>query len=227
MAHLLRQRVASSSRGFTHRISTSPTHHPTTSHRAFSTTRRARTDDDALSFPTSSTSQAHTVRPTSGRSGLSWSQPGLSNPFGPSARAPGSISFPASVPPEARDHLWNSVFEILDQGKQRRNVVKDPPETRWEKRSQTFLSFRGLDEVDSRFSGRSVEVEEGQVLKAYYQLSKIVSTNGIRTMWHRDQRFTPPSVMRATLKSVRHRRRYAEALKRKVQIVQKIRSIAR
>ncbi|KZO91713.1 hypothetical protein CALVIDRAFT_568024 [Calocera viscosa TUFC12733] len=222
MSTLLRQAIASSSRGFTPLLRTSSPALAPLSRRALSTTRPCRTDDDALSFP-DTPSRANPVAPIPrNRTAPGWQQPpaplyslsprlaqtGTGQPG--SIRPPPTAGFGAILPTPGKEWTKESLPTVAEK---------------WERRSINFLARR--HKVGTPTSGRSVAVVGGELLKAYYRLSKIVTTNGIRTMWHRDQRHTPPSVLRRELRSIRHRTRYAEALRRKVQIVQKIRSIAR
>jgi len=72
------------------------------------------------------------------------------------------------------------------------------------------------------YTGRSVEVERGDVARAWAKLSAICARNRVRNWQYQGRFFIRPTKQRSQLRSIRHRKRFAELVKKKVQIVQAI-----
>jgi len=126
---------------------------------------------------------------------------------------------------------------------------REPPESLWKWRSEQInsdlrtagmttqgprvsLSFQaqkkgpsdtvGLSEAEVPFVASGRTVTSGDFGRAIIKLNQILSRNRVRQEWRRDKYFTKPFELRYQLRSQRHRKRFAAAIRRKVQIVQAI-----
>lgn len=69
------------------------------------------------------------------------------------------------------------------------------------------------------YSGRSVAVIGGDVNRAFMQLNQVLSRNNVRRELKLGDRYEKPNRERNRKKSERHRRRFADMVRRKVQLV--------
>ncbi|KZT50810.1 hypothetical protein CALCODRAFT_488417 [Calocera cornea HHB12733] len=205
--------------------------------RAFSATRPPHAEEDALAgFAPASPAP---VPP--GRAAQPWDNVTPSIPHPPPAapstrrssprllptRLEPGIHFPPSIPAQSRDPGWAAVLPLFAYAGARttRGAAPPPPAKRWRDRSAAFLSARLAPGTAS--SGRSIPCAPGDLVRAYARLQVLCAKSRVREFWRRDMRYTPPSELRSRLRSIRHRRRFAEAVKEKVQTVKRIMGTSR
>ncbi|KAG8908497.1 hypothetical protein FRB99_005856 [Tulasnella sp. 403] len=95
----------------------------------------------------------------------------------------------------------------------------------WEEGSRAFLQ-RHPESPPDQFAGRSVQVPEGPngFTRAYRKLNQILMENRVRKMVKRQSRHEKKGVKRRRLASETHRRKFAQLVRSKVALVQRIRA---
>jgi len=92
----------------------------------------------------------------------------------------------------------------------------------WKGRSEGF--FRRAHPPANTYAGRSVEVKNGDVATAYNKLQGILVRNNVRKELRLTERHEKKSDKRRRLESERHRKRFADFIRKKVQLVKAIRA---
>ncbi|KDQ14031.1 hypothetical protein BOTBODRAFT_110804 [Botryobasidium botryosum FD-172 SS1] len=116
--------------------------------------------------------------------------------------------------------MWGEAVDGLG-----RAFPKNPEQTpaeRWSSRSSNIL--KKLAPPPNTYAGRSVVVEKGDVGNAYNRLQGILARNDVRKELRLTERHEKRSDKRRRLESERHRRRFAEFIRKKVQLVKAIRA---
>ncbi|KAG5353934.1 hypothetical protein E4T56_gene3025 [Termitomyces sp. T112] len=132
--------------------------------------------------------------------------------------------FTSSRPP--KEH-WE---DLLGNQKPTRQVAKafteevKTPAEMWEKNSEMYLSSTRDNTPVHTFSGRSVLVKGGNVADAYGRLQSILQRNRVQAQLRLTERHEKKGVKRRRLSSERWRKQFAHEVRKKVQLVAKIRN---
>ncbi|KNZ74248.1 hypothetical protein J132_07562 [Termitomyces sp. J132] len=94
----------------------------------------------------------------------------------------------------------------------------------WEKNSEMYLSSTRDNTPVHTFSGRSVLVKGGNVADAYGRLQSILQRNRVQAQLRLTERHEKKGVKRRRLSSERWRKQFAHEVRKKVQLVAKIRN---
>jgi len=117
-----------------------------------------------------------------------------------------------SVEPGTND-VWKTVTGAL-HGVVHRSETRDPAD-KWAALSKRFMESKG--EPGTAYTSRSVRVDRGEVGSAFRRLNAILRRNDVKKELS-NERYEPPSAKRRRLMSTRHRRRFAEMMKQKVEL---------
>ncbi|KAF9519972.1 hypothetical protein BS47DRAFT_914393 [Hydnum rufescens UP504] len=134
---------------------------------------------------------------------------------------PPPVQIPRVIKKEAR-----SMSELFD-GILGSTQTTVSPEVAWERRSeserQKIQNLRNDNVAVGIYSGRSFDVKAQNVPTAYSRVMGILSRNAVRKELRLAERHEKPTDKRRRLRRERHRRRFAEMIKNKVQVVLAIR----
>ncbi|KAG6911508.1 hypothetical protein DXG01_014582 [Tephrocybe rancida] len=97
-------------------------------------------------------------------------------------------------------------------------------EERWQKKSEEALRVLKDNPPANAYTGRSVSVKGGNIADAYGRLQSILTRNKVQAQLRRAERHEKKGVKRRRLSSERWRRQFAHEVRRKVQLVAKIRN---
>ncbi|KAF5381002.1 hypothetical protein D9615_003931 [Tricholomella constricta] len=130
-----------------------------------------------------------------------------------------SLSQGRTTPPE---ETWNNLIgkTVVASGKQEALT----PEEIWREKSAKAKWTLERDPPASAYSGRSVKVLGGNVADAYARLHSILQRNKVRAQLRRAERHEKKGEKRRRLESERWRRQFAHEVRKKVQLVTKIRN---
>ncbi|KZT32659.1 hypothetical protein SISSUDRAFT_972305, partial [Sistotremastrum suecicum HHB10207 ss-3] len=76
---------------------------------------------------------------------------------------------------------------------------------------------------DNAYSGRSIQIKDGELSSAWMYLQRILRDNNVRAEATAQQRHEKEGPKRRRLRSERWRRRFAEEVRKKVRLVEAIR----
>ncbi|TFK76469.1 hypothetical protein BDN72DRAFT_831037 [Pluteus cervinus] len=95
---------------------------------------------------------------------------------------------------------------------------------KWAERSKKALDSLARSPPANPYSGRSVPVSNGNVADAFRQLDGILGRNKVRAQLRLAERHEKKGAKRRRLSSQRWRRQFANEVRKKVQLVAKIRN---
>ncbi|KAF8077971.1 hypothetical protein FPV67DRAFT_1443495 [Lyophyllum atratum] len=98
------------------------------------------------------------------------------------------------------------------------------PEEIWQEKSKQAKWALEQEPPANAYSGRSVKVQGGNVADAYARLHSILQRNKVRAQLRRAERHEKKGEKRRRLSSERWRRQFAHEVRKKVQLVTKIRN---
>ncbi|KAL9933132.1 hypothetical protein V8E36_007850 [Tilletia maclaganii] len=120
-----------------------------------------------------------------------------------------SSSASASPPKQSQPSASAAISDWLDQNLDRRF------------RERRLL---GGNEPHTTTSGRSILVNAGDVTRAFRQMNGALKRDDIRNELRRGERYEKPNQERRRKRSERHRRRFADLVRKKVQLVMALRN---
>ncbi|KAF9532956.1 hypothetical protein CPB83DRAFT_846669 [Crepidotus variabilis] len=122
------------------------------------------------------------------------------------------------------DKRHEAVKDQIDRHNLSTKSELSTPEARWKEQSQKFMQLAGNQPPAHAYSGRTVEIKtNGDLATAYRQLDGILARNKVRWTLKMTERHEKPGVKRRRLSSERWRKRFANEVRKKVQLVMKIR----
>jgi small subunit ribosomal protein MRP21 len=187
--------------------------------------RRPQENDDKLDATTNDTQRANNA--TTSKSDISASIPFTSDPIKASSGSP---------PKPASEEDWSTLLSLVSKSSSH-NYDNDTTSSNGPKlhtredsepldpaiRFEEYWVNRnrgGAPEVAKPSDGRVFSVKAHvDVNRAYGSLMSIIARNGVRKELRFQERYEKPNQKRRRLKSERHRRRFAAAVREKVQLV--------
>ncbi|KAL5533084.1 hypothetical protein ACEPAF_4860 [Sanghuangporus sanghuang] len=116
---------------------------------------------------------------------------------------------------------WATSIQI-DAHAPKSNPIMENIDALWKRHSEIFESERLLTARDA-YSGRTVEIQGGDIALGAKMLDKMLAQNGVPRDWFQNRRHKQKGDERRRLKSLRHRRRFKHEVGKMVQLVQQIR----
>ncbi|KAG6897800.1 hypothetical protein C0992_010876 [Termitomyces sp. T32_za158] len=129
-----------------------------------------------------------------------------------------------SLPSQAPVSDWDNMVEKNIKVKEQLDRKEKTPAEIWKERSDESQVRRGDQTPASTYSGRSVFVKNGNVGDAYSRLQTILYRNRVQIQLRQTERHEKKGVKRRRLCSERWRKRFAHEVRKKVQLVAKIRN---
>jgi len=118
------------------------------------------------------------------------------------------------VPREMKkDQNWDDIAVYTES-----HAAKLSPEQIWSAMSERHLAVL----PPSIYAGRSVPVKHGDISRAMNSLSTRLRANRVQKTWKYQMRHEKKGVKRRRLKSERWRRRFADEIRRKIELVRSI-----
>ncbi|KAF9464675.1 hypothetical protein BDZ94DRAFT_1307667 [Collybia nuda] len=132
-----------------------------------------------------------------------------------------SASQPSNIPQESPLEGWNNIIgeEVKKQATSLLTI-----EQIWRQKSAAARNAAAEHPPANAYSGRCVQVMDGNVGDAYQRLNQILSRNKVRAQLRRAERHEKKGEKRRRLSSERWRRQFAHEVRKKVQLVTKIRN---
>ncbi|KAG9301628.1 hypothetical protein G9A89_016698 [Geosiphon pyriformis] len=99
-------------------------------------------------------------------------------------------------------------------------IPYEPPTDKWHQ--SNLFTFDSGKVQKGTLAGRSIAVRSGAVMNAYKKLWSVLNANKIRREVMRNRYYEKPTVKRKRLKKESNRRRFKEAVAKKVAIIMKM-----
>ncbi|KAG6868368.1 hypothetical protein C0993_004014 [Termitomyces sp. T159_Od127] len=129
----------------------------------------------------------------------------------------------ASLPSQDTPN-WDNMVEKNAKVKEQVVPKEKTPAELWQERSMDYENRRRDQTPVSTYSGRSVLVKSGNVGEAYARLQSILYRNKVQAQLRLTERHEKKGVKRRRLSSERWRKQFAHEVRKKVQLVAKIRN---